>query len=191
MSTTIQDGTGTKQRLRITSDGRAAVDAIIEERAVFNSVEAGNTFIVTSDFIIAPSGSETGLLYVKNTSNQDMLIHHMKLWSGTTNTTSEVRVYRNPTTGTLISSASAADTNNLNFGSANTYNSIAYQGNGADATVTDGSIIGRHYLGVGNQQMVAFMWNGAMALPRGASCAISVTPQTTLSITAEIEAYFE
>ena len=191
MSTTIQDGTGTKRKLRITQNGRAAVDAIIEERAVFNSVEDGNTFIITSDFISAPSGSETGLLYVENTSNLNMLIHHVKLWTGTTSTTSEVRVYRNPTTGTLISSASAADVNNLNFGSANTYNSIAYQGNGADATITNGSIIGRHYVGVGNQQMVAFMWNGAMALPRGTSCAISVTPQTTLSVTAEIEAYFE
>ena len=191
MSTTIQDGTGTKRKLRITSDGRAAVDAIVEERAVFNSVEDGNTFVVSSDFISAPSGSETGLLYVQNTSNLNLLIHHIKLWTGTTNTTSEVRVYRNPTTGTLISSASAADVNNLNFGSANTYNSIAYQGNGADATITNGSIIGRHYVGVGNQQMLAFMWNGAMVLPKGTSCAVSVTPQTSLSVTAEIEAYFE
>ena len=191
MATIIQDGTGTGNKLKVDANNRIKVDAITEERAVFNSIEEGNTFIITSDFITAPSGSETGLLYVENTSDKDMLIHHIKLWTGTTSTTSEIRVYRNPTTGTLISSASAADVNNLNFGSANAYEGLAYQGNGVDATITDGSIIGRHYVGVGNQQMIAFMWNGAMSLPKNKTCAVSVTPQVSLSVTAEIEAYFE
>jgi len=191
MATIIQDGTGTGNKLKVDANNRMKVDAITEERAVFNSIEEGNTFIISSDFITAPSGSETGLLYVENTSDKDMLIHHIKLWTGTTSTTSEVRVYRNPTTGTLISSASAADVNNLNFGSANAYEGLAYQGNGVDATITDGSIIGRHYVGVGNQQMIAFMWNGAMALPKNKTCAVTVTPQVSLSVTAEIEVYFE
>lgn len=195
MSTTIQDGTGTKNRLKIDSSNRALVDAITEERAVFNSVVKGKTFILYTDFIsITGSGTnEYGLIYFKNNSDELMLVHHVKVWLGTLNQVVKLRMYDGPTTGTLISGANLCDINNINMGSANEYEGLAYQGTGGNLTVTNGMIMGRHYMGSGNQQMMAMMWNGAMVLPKGASMAMTVQPPdaVTVEMTAEVEVYFE
>ena len=195
MSTTIQDGTGSKRKVRVNEGNRLLVDSITEERAVFNSVEDGNTFIVSTDFLsfTGVTGQEDGVIYIKNTSSKKMLIHHIKLWSGTAGQLTKITTYRNPTLGTLISSAIDADIENINFGSSNEYDGLGYQGDGTNLTVTDGSVWGRHYLGIGNQQMLAMMWNGAVVLDRGNSLAVTCEAPNgvTVNLTCEIEVYFE
>ena len=93
----------------------------------------------------------------------------------------------------MISSAIAADVENINFASSNTYEGLAYQGDGTNLTVTDGSVWGRHYLGIGNQQMLSFMWNGAVALGKGDSLAVTAEAPNGVSVNlaCEIEVYFE
>lgn len=195
MSTIIQDGGGTNRRVRVNEDNRLEVDGITEERAVFNSIKKGQTFVAFTDFIsFTGSGSnQYGLMYIKNTSSLNMLVHHIKIWSGTLNQTAKIYMYDNPTTGTLISGANMAETMNINLGSANEFEGIVYQGTGGTLTVTNGEVMGRHYIGSGNQQMLAMMWNGAMVIPRNSTIAITVQPDNaaTISLTAEVEAYFE
>ena len=195
MATTIQDGTGTKRKVAVTEANRLLVDGIIEERAVFNSVEDGNTFVVSTGFLTytGVTSQEDGLIYIKNNSDKKMLIHHIKIWCGTSGQLTKITTYKNPTTGTLISSAINADIQNINFGSANTYDGLAYQGDGSNLTVTNGSVWGRHYLGVGNQQMLSFMWNGAVVLNRGNSLAVvcEAPNGVSVSLACEIEVYFE
>jgi hypothetical protein len=195
MSTTIQDGTGSKRKARVTELNRLATDSITEERAVFNSIEQGNTFIITTDFLsfTGVTGQDNGVIYIKNTSSKKMLIHHIKLWSGTAGQITKISTYRNPTSGTLISSEIDANIENINFSSANAYEGDAYQGDGTFLTVTNGNVWGNHYLGVGNQQMLAMMWNGAVALNRGNSLAVTCQPPNgaTVSLSCEIEVYFE
>ncbi len=195
MSTIIQDGTGSKKTARVTDKNRILVDSITEERAVFNSVEEGNTFVITTDFLsfTGVTGQEDGVIYIKNTSSKKMLIHHIKLWSGTASQIAKITVYKNPTTGTLISTALDASVENINFASANEYQGLAYKGNGTNLTVTNGSAWGAHYLGVGNQQMLMFMWNGAVALGRNNSLAVTVEAPNgvNFNLTCEIEVYFE
>lgn len=191
----LQDGTGSSKRAKITETNRLLTDSITEERAVYNSIADGKTFILYTDFI-SFTGSGTnqfGLIYFKNTSDQLMLVHHVKIWLGTLNQTVKIRMYDDPTTGTLISSAIPCDINNINMGSSNEYEGLAYQGTGGNLTVTDGMIMGRHFLGNGNQQMMAMMWNGAMVLPKGASMAMTVEPPNgvTVEMTAEVEVYYE
>ena len=142
MATTIQDGTGTKRKVAVTEANRLLVDGIIEERAVFNSVEDGNTFVVSTGFLTytGVTSQEDGLIYIKNNSDKKMLIHHIKIWCGTSGQLTKITTYKNPTTGTLISSAINADIQNINFGSANTYDGLAYQGDGSNLTVTNGSV---------------------------------------------------
>lgn len=191
----IQDGTGSSRKAAVSNLNRILVDSITEERAVYNSIEDGNTFVVSTDFlsITGVTGQEDGLIYLKNNSDKKMLIHHIKLWSGTASQFTKINVYKNPTTGTLISSANAADVQNINFGSSNDYEGLAYQGNGTNLTVTNGSVWGRHYLGVGNQQMLMFMWNGAVALEKGNSLAVTAEAPNgvTFNLTCEVEVYFE
>jgi len=191
----IQDGTGSSRKARVSNSNRLLVDSIVEERAVFNSIDVGKTFIVLTDFltITGVTGQEDGLIYLKNNSDLNMLIHHIKLWSGTASQLTKISTYKNPTTGTLISSAIAADVENINFSSSNTYEGLAYQGDGTNLTVTDGSVWGRHYLGIGNQQMLSFMWNGAVVLGKGDSLAVTAEAPNGVSVNlaCEIEVYFE
>lgn len=191
----IQDGTGSSRKVKVTDLNRILVDSITEERAVFNSIEVGNTFVVSTNFLsfTGVTGQEDGVLYLKNNSDKKMLIHHIKLWSGTGSQLTKISTYKNPTTGTLISSAIDATVENINFGSSNEYEGLAYQGNGTNLTVTNGSVWGRHYLGVGNQQMLMFMWNGAVALEKGNSLAVTCEPPNgvTFNLTCEAEVYFE
>ena len=178
MATTIQDGTGTKRRVKVTELNRLSTDSITEERAVFNSIEQGNTFLIVTDFLsfTGTTGQDNGVLYIKNNSNKKMLIHNIKFWSGTASQLTKISTYRNPTLGTLISSEIDATVQNINFGSANTYEGLAYQGDGSYLTLTNGDVWGRHYLGIGNQQMLAFMWNGAVALEKDNSLGITCQP---------------
>lgn len=191
----IQDGTGSSRKAKVTTRNRILTESITEERAVYNSIVDGKTFVVFTDFI-SFTGSGTnqyGLLYIKNTSDQLMLVHHVKIWSGTLNQTARIRMYDDPTTGTLISSAITANIMNINMGSSQEFEGIAYQGNAATQTVTNGEIMGNHYIGSGNQQLLAMMWNGAMVIPKNSSMAITVQPDNaaTINLTAEIEVYFE
>ena len=191
----IQDGTGTSRKAKVTELNRILVDSITEERAVYNSIEVGNTFVTSTNFLsfTGVTGQENGVLYIKNDSDKKMLVHHIKLWSGTASQFTKISIYKNPTTGTLISSAIAADVQNINFGSSNDYEGLAYQGDGTFLTVTNGNVFGRHYLGVGNQQMLMFMWNGAVVLDKGSSLAVTCEPPNgvTFNLTCEIELYFE
>lgn len=189
----IQDGTGSSRKVKIDSRNRMVVDAITEERAVFNSVAEGKTFVLFTEFIDFTGINERGIIYFKNESDQLMLVHHVKIWLGTLNQIVKVRMYDDPTGGTLISNAISCDISNINMGSSQDFEGLAYQGTGGTMTVTGGEIMGRHYLGNGNQQMLAMMWNGAMVLPKGSSMAVTVEPTsaTTVSITAEVEVYFE
>lgn len=191
----IQDGTGTSRKAAVNSVNRLLTDSITEERAVFNSIESGNTFVIVTDFLsfTGVTSQEDGVLYIKNESDKKMLVHHIKLWCGTASSFTKITTYRNPTTGTLISGANAADVQNINFGSSNEYEGLAYQGDGTNLTITDGSVWGRYYLGVGNQQMLAFMWNGAVALNKGNSLAVvcEAPNGVTVTLSCEMEVYFE
>lgn len=195
MATTIKDGTGTGNQARITKNNRLSVDSITEERAVFNSINIGKTFVISTDYITftGSTGVEYGLVYIKNNSDLVMNIHHIKIYSDLAGDFTKVKVYRNPTGGTLISGANLASIANLNFGSAEEFEGLAYEGTGGTLTVTGGEIFSRYYSGVGNQQALMNMWNGALSMPKGSSIAIAVEPDNTIvdTITCEIEAYFE
>ena len=81
-------------------------------------------------------------------------------------------MYKNPTTGTLISGATDADTSsNRNFGSSNTLTADVYKGSGS-STVTDGSVHIESLVSPGNR--VAF--NIDEVLTKGDSMAITFEP---------------
>ena len=195
MATIIEDGTGAGYALGVNSRGRLLAKATTEERAVFNSANDGLTFTVLSDFLTVTgvTSQEDGIMYIKNESDLKMYVHHIKIWCGTAGAFTKVRVYRNPTSGTLITSAIDADVTNMNYGSANTFEGLAYQGDGSNLTITNGEILGRHYLGVGMQQMMMQMWMGSVVLEKGTSIGVTVEAPngTSVNLSCEINVYFE
>jgi len=195
MATTIEDGTGSGYALAINRRGRLLAAATTEERAVFNSANDGQTYMILTDYLTVTgvTSQEDGILYIKNTSDLKMYIHHIKVWCGTSGQFTKIKVYRNPTTGTLITSTIDADITNMNYGSANAFEGLAYQGDGTNLTVTNGSVMGRHYLGVGMQQSLMQMFMGSVVLEKGSSIAITAEAPNgvTVNITCEIMVYFE
>lgn len=195
MATIIEDGTGAGYALGINSRGRLLANATTEERAVFNSANDGLTFNVSTDYltITGVTSQEDGLLYMKNESDLKMYIHHIKVWCGTASQFTKIKVYRNPTSGTLITSAINANVSNLNFGSANAFEGLYYQGDGSNLTITGGEVLGRHYLGVGMQQSLMQMWMGSVVLEKGTSIAVTAEAPNGVSVnlTCEFNVYFE
>jgi len=191
----IQDGTGSNRKVQVTSKNRIKTEGVTEERAVLVSLEDGKSFNVLTDFltITGSTGVEDGILYIKNNSDEDMFLHHLKIWCGTSGQFTKIYLYRNPTTGTLISSPINADTVNLNFSSSNAFEGLAYQGDGTNKTITNGDVFGRHYLGVGMQQIDMQMWMGQVVLGKGSSMAITAEAPNgrQVNISAQINVYFE
>jgi len=66
MATIIEDGTGAGYALAINSRGRLLAAATIEERAVFNSANDGQTYMILTDYLTVTgvTSQEDGILYI-------------------------------------------------------------------------------------------------------------------------------
>jgi len=103
----------------------------------------GDSYNVNSGFVTFTVGSEEGILYLKNNETRNLHVSSIICILGTSTggTNCKIRVYKNPTTGELISDATAADINsNRDFDSGKTLDATAYKGDGATSDITDGSV---------------------------------------------------
>jgi hypothetical protein len=174
----IKDGTGTGNQLRVDTNNRAHTFSI----SLSENQEA--TFIfdnynLNSGQLTLTSANESGVLYLKNTSATDLVIDRlapstMASTGGTGNERLIMRVYRNPTGGTLISNATEADIlSNKNFGSNETIDALVYKGV-EGATVTGGSLSYIVYVSNGGSAVIPV----DLVLPRGTSLAVTFEPTT-------------
>ena len=90
-----------------------------------------------------------------------------------------ITVVRNPTTGTLISNATAAPiVENRNFGSSSTLTALTYKGvDGATVTDGDDALI---FVVNGQGRLAATL---DLVIPKGSSLAIKVDPNLTSGAT--------
>ena len=109
------------------------------------ATEEGKSYNINSGLITLTSASESGVLYFKYNEEDSFHINSIVVilgpsTGGSSTDTTHIRVYKNPTSGTLISGATAADINsNRDFGSSATLSSsLTYKG-GEGLTITDGS----------------------------------------------------
>ena len=192
MATTIEDGPGSGFSAKVSTSNRLFTDSVTEEKAVLASTN-GNAFNFTTDFITIGTGAtntECGIIYIKNNDDRDLEIHHLKMWLGNSGTIAKVRLYKNPTNGTLISSAINGNDEVLNFGSSNEFDGLFYQGDGTALTVTNGSILSNIYLGVGMQQMLHEMYMGQVILPKGTSMAVTVESSISINVSVGINGFY-
>lgn len=187
MAISLKDGTGKGYEVQIASDGRMSTRAVSETSLHANSVEDAQVYSVgTSGFIaINTLNTETGCLYIKNTSTSKRFMLHSVRTCG--NQVQKVKMYKNPTTGTLISNAVAGHKVNLNFSSSNTPDLTVYKG--ADTyTITDGTLIGQHINNVGHSIEAT-----ADALIIGPNDSLGLTFELAASgvVCANLEGFFE
>jgi hypothetical protein len=182
MTTIISDGTassvGNKAKV---SDNRLFTHAISETEAA-HSAEIGDAYNINTGTIGLTSTTASGVLYLKNNENQDLFIEAFAAGIGSAGTTTDVAtitMIRNPTTGTLISDATAVDINqNRNFGSSKTLTADAYKG-AEGKTVTNGDNIVQFYVGAGARLFAPI----DLILTKGDSIAITIDTNTSTGTT--------
>ena len=175
MATQIQDGAGTKRKLKITTANRALVQSVViteEDEAIIR----GEGYQIVSGTQSFTGSTETGILYIKNNDNRDFVLDRAVLILGSAVGASSdsdwtFTVLRNPTQGTTIDNASPAGVSNSNHGSANTPNVTSYKGpegstltNGTGAPQPIKQSIDRIILPLGRR------------LPKGTSIGFKITP---------------
>lgn len=131
MATTIQDGTGTKLKVRVNSENRL-LSQTISESEFDHAVGKGEAYNINTEFITVTGSSEVPLLYIKSTADRDLVLNAWFIGTdantGTATRLSLFRVYKNPTSGTIISSGTDITPVNRNFGSTNEFEGIAKKG---------------------------------------------------------------
>jgi hypothetical protein len=174
----LSDGTGNGNSAKVDSNNNLHVFAITESETDHAS-DTGNKYNLNTDDIELTSANESAVFYLKNNEEDDIVITSFIYSIGNSTGGSgdfKVNVYRNPTAGDIISTATALGANaNMNFGSERTMLIDAYKGAEA-ATQSGGSLaITSRFSGSG-RSVVAL---GAVDLPKGASISVTVIPPTS------------
>jgi len=157
------------QRLATSATSRSAA-----KQAVLLS----DSFNIISGSVSLTSAGESGILYLKNNENRDLIIEFSTIDLGPSTGGNAgaplIKFIRNPTTGTLISNATAADiVSNQNFSSSRTLTADTFKGV-EGATVTDGT---DHALRFTRSDREAELELDIL-LEKGDSVAVTVTPET-------------
>lgn len=167
----IKDGKGRGYEVKVDEDNRLHTHAFttnVDTSATIN----GDVFDISSNTVTLTSANESGLLYVKNNENDDLLLslQFVNIDASTGGSGgSLVTYYFNSSTGTLISGATAANVLNRRIGSADSITVDAYKGV-EGSTITDGTSM--------DFPSTGFSASSPFVLPKGASFAVSITPPT-------------
>jgi len=142
--TVIENAGVIPNKARVDSAGRIASFAT-SITAAQSAVVRSDSFNLNSGIVVLTDSSEQGILYIKNNESRDLVISTILVslgpsTNGDINDTTIIRLYKNPTTGTLITNAIAAEINsNSNFGSKLLLKIDEFKGDGS-STVDDGTV---------------------------------------------------
>lgn len=167
----IEDGTGKGYRVKVGSDNRAQTRAISESEEVHNG-ELGNAYNFNTG-LITITGDAT-LIYIKNNSNDNLIISSIALgaFTGITHSNSPyITLVRNPTGGDLITDATAISMNqNRNFGSSKSADVDIYKGK-VSGTLTGGNDIAILQVAPASRSFYSINF----LIPKGSSMGIKLT----------------
>ena len=132
----------------------------------------GDVFDICSGIVTLTTACESGMLYIKNNENDDIIISLQFVNLGTSTGGTEqsiVTFYLSPTTGTLISGACPTSVLNRRIGSSSALDVDTFNGE-EGSTITNGNAI--------SFPSTSFTSNSPYVLPKGATFAVSITPPT-------------
>lgn len=180
--TIIVDGSGSGFQAKVTKANQLSVFAVTET-GYHASSDDGNAYAITSGNVtIGASGTE-GILYFKNTGEGAF---HVDSIIFANDVAARWVVYRNPTTGTLISGGSAVTPVNLNFNSNNTLTNTSKKGTDA-STITDGTAFVTAEAAVGT---IRFRIDGAIILGGADSIAMESVVGAAAELAVTILGHF-
>ena len=176
MATTIEDGTGSGFSVKVDGDNRLFSRSITETE-FDHAVRNGVSFNVNTEFISITGSSETPIMYLKSNEDSDVILSAWFIGtdnaSGTPSRSGLMRVYFNPTAGSIISSGTDVTPVNRQGGSSNTIDlDVKSGGDGFTATGYDSTPILYQTQGASAR---AF-GNVQLALKKGSSVVITYLP---------------
>jgi len=171
-------GGGTNSMM-VGDTGRAYVNAVSRETKL-DAAEKGDGYWIHSHYVaLTTTASFSGILYLKNTHSTDEVHIGNLRTCGTGTGYLQWQIYKNPTTGTLISAGTAITPVNASFSSSNDMQADAIKG--ADAlTITDGTLMGTWTDGTPGHSTTDL--GGTIILGPGDSVAIDVKPSVAQEV---------
>ena len=171
----LESGSGNGREAKVGKNNRLFTDNVTTTEGV-QALKDGDAYNLNTGIISI--SATTGMFYLKNNEDKNLLIEAVVIGTGagSYNTTGEVQIQitRNPSTGTLISNATAVAQNaNRNFGSAKTLTATAYKAAASGNTITDGIDI--ILIGAPNAQARTFAEINLL-LEKGNSIGVEVNP---------------
>lgn len=182
----IENGAGDGKKAKVDGNNQLKTFGTTTTSIQAASV-GGNAYNINTGPIALTSTTASAVLYFKNdespvSGESRFVVDSIAVGidsAGTTSGIGEIKIIRNPTGGTIISSASAVDMNqNRNFGSSNTLDSLVYKG-AEGSTATGGDDLALFYQSAGTRGFYAV----DLVLEKGSSLAVTVDTQTTSGTT--------
>ena len=170
----------------VTDDNHALVAARTEALSEAEALLGWGFLVHGGILTLTNASTDNGLLYIKNSSEDaTYIITKMELHLG--NSTSgtgdgQVKMYRNPTTGTLISDASDATISNRNTGKSQSIAGnfgLFYKAVAAAETITDGGTYDEYPVATPTGTLL--LESESIVLEPNGAIAVSYTTQTSNS----------
>lgn len=138
----ILDGTGAGFRAKVNSLNQLKTSSVSEDAEAF-ATDLGDAYQIVSGRLTLTTANPSAVLYVQNLDVRNFVLDRVVLVCGTSTGGAGndwgFQTQRNPTGGTIISTANPAGVSNSNHSSAQTPNSINYAGDGTALTLTGGT----------------------------------------------------
>jgi len=177
----IESGEGNRYKAEVKSNNKLATEAVVASRAAYQADVEGQSYLFsTGGFIsITTVDTETGIFYIKYNGEGHLHLTSIR----TCGTASNLwKFYKNPTGGTLISAATAAESNNTKFDSSNTVDVNCYKGaNGS--TLTGGTVIENWINAMGHSTEE---FDGVLILGKNDSLALTCQVPSSASVCVRI-----
>jgi len=181
----LKDGSGTGTLFKVSSEGRGLVDATSTAEFAYASVVYERSYVAISQIqALTTTGAENGNVYLKNTGSKRLLIQSIRTCG---DVQQKWRLYKNPTTGTLISGATSSMVTNLDLASPKTADVLCYSG-GDGLTVTDGSMMEHWQNDTGHSEEI--LWGG-LILDTGNAIALTAEVPSAGDVCSRILFYEE
>ena len=184
----IKDG-NTGNTANVTANNRLAVAGIL---VTLNEIatETGDTYNLNSALTSLTTSNESALFYIKNNEDNDLLIDNIIInirdYVGTDGQPN-LRIYRAPTGGTIVSTASECNKQNRNFGSSKTLDVDCFQGVEGSTLTGQSNIV---FVPLPTTAAVTLITFPTLTvLPKGATMGVSYEPPsgiTSVNITIAI-----
>lgn len=170
----IEDG-ATGLTAAVNNENRLLVAAETASTVATHSL-LGQSYDFSTTVINLTTAGESGIIYLKNTNPTEILQiarFAMSLGATTGGGTADafIRLYANPTGGTLISAGTTITAGNRNFGVITPALATATQGV-TGSTITGGTLVATLMTAASTRNLI----DSEIVLPPGASLAVSVQP---------------